>query len=140
MEVLEASGFGRKRQPSVCYLKKAQLLMGCVYSKFDAKPLICTFSLHSLCLGPQSTAAGESGPCGPCAAPTARGSAAESAPLPSPSTEGGCVTGWRWLQTTAPAASAHRVGTISVSISVSRDVYCSCFWQPVIHHDHRCNR
>lgn len=55
-------------------------------------------------------AAGESGVSGQCVVWTVRGSAAESAQLRSPSMGDGCVTGWRWLQTTAQAASVHRVG------------------------------
>lgn len=54
-------------------------------------------------------AAGVSGASGPSAVRTARGSAAESAQLQSPDMEDGCVTGWRWPWTTAPAACAHRV-------------------------------
>lgn len=66
----------------------------------------------------QWMAAGESGASGRCAVRTARGSAAESARRRSPNMEAGCATGWRWLQTTALAASAHRVGNISISISI----------------------
>lgn len=62
-----------------------------------------------VCVCPQWTAAGASGASGRSAAPSARGSAAESARPRSPNTEGGCVTGRRWPQRTAPAACAHRV-------------------------------
>lgn len=58
-------------------------------------------------------AAGESGASGRRVVQTARDSAAESVRRRSQNTEDACATGWRWLQTTAPAASAHRVGNIS---------------------------
>lgn len=67
-----------------------------------------------LCLVPQSMAAGASGASGHCAVRAARGSAAEIARLRSPNMEDGCVTGWQWRQTTAPAASAHRVGDVGL--------------------------
>lgn len=70
----------------------------------------------SLCLPLQWMAAGESGVSGQRVVRTARGSAAESVRLRSPSMGGDCVTGWQWLQKTAQAASVHRVGNISSTL------------------------
>lgn len=77
------------------------------------------FKPLSLCLFGQLTAAGASGASGRCAARTARGSAAGSARRRSPNTEGGCVTGWRWPRTTAPAACARRVSPIITTTSTT---------------------
>ncbi|TDH02271.1 hypothetical protein EPR50_G00171390 [Perca flavescens] len=61
--------------------------------------------------------AGESGASGQCVVQTVRGSAAESVQLRSPNMEDGCVMGWHWLQTTAPAASAHRIESCYMTTS-----------------------
>lgn len=79
---------------------------------------ILVFLNLCICLIPQLMAAGESGACGLCAVQTVRGSAAESVQLQSPNMVDGCVTGWRWLPTTAPAASAHKVGNITTSLHI----------------------
>ena len=47
--------------------------------------------------------------------------------------EDDCVTGWRWLQTTAPAASAHRVSNITNNEKyIVKKHYCQSYYVHVI--------
>lgn len=97
---------------SVCMsFYSLQLLLACKPGVNE--PRICEHFVYSLSDSPQWMAAGESGASGRRVVQTARDSAAESVRRRSQNTEDACATGWRWLQTTAPAASAHRVGNIS---------------------------
>lgn len=75
-------------------------------------PIFFILFLFSLSPTLQLMAAGASGASGHCVVRAARGSAAETAQPRSPNMEDDCVTGWHWWRTTAPAASAQRVGDI----------------------------